>query len=221
MKDILTADKFENILSERSTEIDIRTENQLMREIVKELKSTIRKKKLTSLSAPAIGYQKRIFCINFNDVEIKTFINPVITKASGMQLAKETCTSIPDKRYIRPRNTGLYIVYQSPNGKIEQRELIGLAAIICQHEIDHLDGLLLSDIGQEIPDTYDDFSDEQKQEFISEYLDELDMLNKSYQEEIKTDSELKQIFDAASFMESVYKGETKLDTDEEVTDVLG
>ena len=43
----------------------------------------------------------------------------------------------------------------------------------------------------EIPDNYDDFSDEQKQEFISEYLDELDMLNKSYQEEIKTDSELK------------------------------
>lgn len=214
MKEILKIDENEIKLSERCLEIDIRTENKLMREIVKELKDTMRKNNLKSLSAPAIGYNKRIFCIEFSDIEIKTFINPVIAKASGIQLARESCTSIPGKEFIRPRNTGLWVVYQSPNGKIEQRELIGLAAIVCQHEIDHLDGLLLSDIGQELPEDYDNFTDEQKQEFTSQYLDELDMLNKELQKELNTDSELKQINDASKFIESVYKGETQLDIKE-------
>ena len=39
----------------------------------------MRKKGLISLSAPGIGYNKRIFCIDFSDQEIKSFIknNPV------------------------------------------------------------------------------------------------------------------------------------------------
>lgn len=84
MKEILKIDENEIKLSERCLEIDIRTENKLMREIVKELKDTMRKNNLKSLSAPAIGYNKRIFCIEFSDIEIKTFINPVIAKASGI-----------------------------------------------------------------------------------------------------------------------------------------
>ena len=32
----------------------------------------MKKHNLTSLSAPAIGYNKRIFCIDFSDKEIKT-----------------------------------------------------------------------------------------------------------------------------------------------------
>lgn len=214
MKEILKVDEHEIELSERSLEIDIRTENTLMREIVKELKNTIRKQNLKSLSAPAIGYQKRIFCIQFNDIEIKTFINPVIVKASDIQLSRESCTSIPEKEYMRPRNTSVWVVYQSPNGKIEQREFIGMAATVCQHEIDHLDGLLLSDIGQEIPKDFDSYTDEQKQEFASQYLDELDMLNKEFKKQLENDSELKQINDASKFMESVYKGETHLDIKE-------
>jgi peptide deformylase len=76
-KDILTIDLNEIELSERAIEIDIKTQNKLMREIVSALKHTIEAKNIVSLSAPAIGYNRRIFCIKF-DNEIKTFINPII-----------------------------------------------------------------------------------------------------------------------------------------------
>ena len=53
-------------LSTRSDEIDIRKENSTMREIVASLKEVVRAKQLKGLAAPQIGYNKRIFVINYN-----------------------------------------------------------------------------------------------------------------------------------------------------------
>ena len=91
VKDIVT-DELQ--LSERAVEIDVRTQATEMREIIKALKDTMREKGLSSLSAPAIGYNRRIFCIDFKDSEIKTFINPIIAQAKGMQLSIEKCVCI-------------------------------------------------------------------------------------------------------------------------------
>lgn len=207
MKDIITD---ELKISGRAVEIDIKTENKEMRDIIKEIKDTMRKKNLKSLSAPAIGYNKRIFCIDFSDLEIKTFINPIIVEAKGISLSKETCTSIPGKFFIRPRNNDLAVVYQSPTGKVESRQIVGMAAYVFQHEMDHLDGILLSDIGLEIDDDFEKASEEDRMEVINAYLDCLDLKQKEISTEIENDPELKQISDASKFMESVYKGETEL-----------
>jgi peptide deformylase len=207
MKDIITD---ELKISDRAVEIDIKTENKEMRDIIKEIKDTMRKKNLKSLSAPAIGYNKRIFCIDFSDLEIKTFINPIIVEAKGISLSKETCTSIPGKFFIRPRNNDLAVVYQSPTGKVESRQIVGMAAYVFQHEMDHLDGILLSDIGLEIDDDFEKASEEDRMEVINAYLDCLDLKQKEISTEIENDPELKQISDASKFMESVYKGETEL-----------
>ena len=83
VKEIQTIENHELELSQRAEEIDIKTENNLMREIISALKHTIEYNNITALSAPAIGYNKRIFCIKF-DTEIKTFINPIITWYKGL-----------------------------------------------------------------------------------------------------------------------------------------
>lgn len=210
-REILTLENNEIELSERAVEISLKTENKEAREIISEIKKVMRQKGLTSLSAPALGYKKRIFCIDFKDKEIKTFINPIITNAKGLQLSREICSSIPGKEFIRPRNNEIEVMYQTPLGKAQSRKLIGLAAIVYQHEMDHLDGLLLSDVGLEIDELYDKASDEEKQEVIEAYLDSLDLKQKDLQAEIQEDKELKQIDDATKFMTSVYKGETKLE----------
>lgn len=210
-KDILTITDNEIQLSERSMEIDTKNQAIEMREIVSALKDTIRKNNLSYLSAPSIGYQRRIFAINFNDLEIKTFINPIIAVAKGLQLSKETSNVIPNKTYLRPRNTEIKVMYQRPTGQPESRELKGLAAVVFQQCMDDLDGILLSDIGLEIDDEWDKLTDDEKQEVITAYLDSLDLKNKELQQEIQDDTELKQISDAIDFMSSVYKGETKVE----------
>lgn len=209
-KDILTIDKNELELSQRAIEIDIKTENKLMREIISALKHTIELNNIVSLSAPAIGYDKRIFCIKF-DTEIKTFINPVIIQSKGIQLSREICTSIPGRTFIRPRNNDITVIYQKPSGPSESRQLVGLSAIVFQHELDHLEGLLLSDIGLEIDDDFENASEEEREEVINYYLDSLDLKRKELEDEIQSNEELKQLSDGIKFMESVYKGETQIE----------
>ena len=208
VKDIIT-DELQ--LSERAVEIDVRTQATEMREIIKALKDTMREKGLASLSAPAIGYNRRIFCIDFKDSEIKTFINPIIAQAKGMQLSIEKCVCIPDKEFMRPRNNDLMIIYQRPTGQIENRQIVGMSAIVFQHELDHLDGLLLSDVGIEIDEDFHNATEEEQQEVINAYLDALDIKKKEIDTEIYTNPELKQLSDGIDFMESVYKGETKIE----------
>jgi peptide deformylase len=155
----------------RSEEVQLNDDNKLIREIVANIKRTMRKNNLVSLSAPAIGYNKRIFCIDFSDQEIKTFINPLVTRAEGIELTREVCSSIPDKEFIRPRNSLIEVMYQTPLGKIKSRIFTGLAAHVIQHEIDHLDGVTLADIGLEIEDDFNNATDEERFEIINMYLD--------------------------------------------------
>lgn len=209
-KEILTVENHENEISTRAIEIDVRTEGNLQREITSALKKTIEKNNLTALSAPAIGYNKRIFCIKFKE-EIKTFINPLISNSKGIQLSREKCTSIPGREFIVPRNNDITVIYQRPMGQVESRQLVGLSAFIFQHEMQHLDGLLLSDFALEIDEDWDNASEEEREEVINAYLESLDLKEKELSKEINEDKELKQVSDAIDFMTSVYKGETKLD----------
>lgn len=207
--DLLNIENDEIKLSERSTEIDTKTQNKEVRDIVAKLKHTVREHNLIALSAPEIGIQKRIFVINFKE-EIKTFINPVIISAKGIQLSKETCNIITNKSYLVPRNDDIQVAYQGPTGNYNERQLIGAAAFIFQHEMQHLDGLLISDIGLEIDEEFENATDDEKNEIINIYLDSLDMKQKTVEQEINDNSELKAISDAIDFMTSVYQGKTEI-----------
>lgn len=201
-------------LTQRAQEIDVRKDAANMRQIIADLKKTMRANDdLVALSAPQIGYDARIFCLKF-DVEIKTFVNPIITNAKGLQLSRETCHSIPDKTFIRPRNNDIQVMYTQPDGKLQSRQLVGLAAIIFQHQIDHLDGLLLSDVGLEIDEDFDNATEEEREEVINMYLDSLDLLSKNLNKHIEEDPELKQIKEAAEFLTAVQTGKVQLESEE-------
>lgn len=217
VKDIITNyDK----LSERCDEVNLTKENKQVREITSYLKNTIRANgNILGLSANQIGFTKRIICLNFNG-NIKTFINPIITNATGFELSKETCNSIPNKIFIRPRNNKINVTYQTPLGKIESVELVGMAAKIMQHHLDHLDGILLNDIGLEIDDEFENASEDEKAEVINMYLDSIDIKKDKIQLDIEEDSEAKKVMDGIKFMNAVREGKVTLEeipwTEEEI-----
>ena len=197
-------------LSVRADEVDVRKDNKEVREITVALKDTIREHKTLSLSAPQIGFDKRIFVINFNG-DLRTFVNPVITNIKGFELSRETCSSLPGKTFIRPRHNDIQVMYQTPLGKIESKRFMGAAAKVFQHQIDHLDGLLLSDIGLEIDEMFDNATEEERQQVINMYLDSLDIKQKEINKEIQEDKTLKQISDGIDFMTKVQKGEVQIE----------
>ena len=201
----------------RAQEINREKDGKLLREITANIKKTMRKNGLTSLSAPGIGYNKRVFCIDFSDQEIKTFINPVITNAEGLQLAKEICSSIPGKEYIRPRNTTVDIIYETPTGKIKTNRFSDMAAFVIQHEIDHLECVTLEDIGLEIESDFEEATQDERNEIINMYLDSLDLRQKDLDTEIESDDELKVVSERLKFTEALAKGEITFDKLDELT----
>lgn len=70
------------ILTDGAEVIDPKREKDLVHKIIIDLKDTIRENNLVYLTAPQIGYNKRILVINFNN-DLRTFINPIITKMKG------------------------------------------------------------------------------------------------------------------------------------------
>lgn len=200
-----------NELSFRSDEVDVKKDNDEVRQIVLELKDTLRAHKNgVGLAAPQIGKNKRIFVINFNG-DIKTFINPIITQVKGMALNREGCLSLPGKEYIIPRFNEINVMYQTPLAKIEERKFLGLAAYIFQHELDHLEGIILSDMGLEVDSEFDNATEEEKAQILHRHLESLDLKKKDLDKEIEENPELKKTKDAIDFMTKVQKGEVKVE----------
>lgn len=205
-------------LSARADEIrDIRKCSKEVQEIVLELKDTIREKNLKALSAPQIGYNKRIFVIRFGKNDLRSFVNPVIeyNAVKGLGLSVEESSSIPDKKFLIVRNSEVPALYQTPIGKIESKKFNGMAAYMFQQMMNHLDGIVLSDMGLEVGEDFLNATDEEKAPIISAYLDSLDMKWKVLEEEISKDSDLSEIRDAGKFLDKVNRGEVKLEVTEE------
>jgi peptide deformylase len=96
------------------------------------------------LAAPQIGVQKQIFVWDMDDQPM-VVINPEIVESSGEWVYDEGCLSIP----------GLYVEIVRPNhvlmrgldldGNTVEIEADELAGRLFQHELDHLDGVLMFD----------------------------------------------------------------------------
>lgn len=192
-------------------EINPIKESKLTQEIVVALKDTMRKHNLVSLAAPQIGYAKRIFCLKFGKGDYRTFINPAIENNTTLSIVRECCSSIPDKRFVIPRFNKIKVYYVTPLGKTEGNTLIGIAAQRFQHAMDHLNGILVDDLGMEIDELFDNATEDEKTEILQMYAESLDLRQKSLKEEIEQDDELKNIDDAIRFINSVKDGTTTLD----------
>lgn len=100
------------------------------------------------LAAPQVGINKRIMVFNadadLHSVGEQVFINPVIVsksqeKVSGM----EGCLSFPKISGRVTRHRSVLVNYQDINGQKMQTLLENDAAIVFQHEYDHLDQVRL------------------------------------------------------------------------------
>jgi peptide deformylase len=96
------------------------------------------------LAAPQIGVRKRIFVYDIDD-DPKVVINPEIVESRGEWAFEEGCLSVPGLAWeiVRPKEIHLRGLDLDGNQvDIEADELLGR---VFQHELDHLDGVLLVD----------------------------------------------------------------------------
>ena len=74
------------------------------------------------------------------------FVDPEIVWMSDTKaIREERCLSIPDRPTPVQRSTQVRVHYLDRDGVAREREFEGLMAMVMQHEVDHLDGVLILD----------------------------------------------------------------------------
>lgn len=114
--------------------------------LVKVMFEVQNKAKGYGLAANQIGYTKRIF--TFGD---KVVINPMLVEMSKGVISREACLSIPGKWFDVQRWNKVTLVGLNLDGEEVTYEETEVLAHVFQHEIDHLNGILIPDrLGQNI-----------------------------------------------------------------------
>jgi peptide deformylase len=99
------------------------------------------------LAAPQIGLSQRLLVYRVGqDAPLIALVNPEIEWRSGdEEVAEEGCLSIPGIGVDVDRAVHVRVRAQDETGEERVVEASGLEARVIQHEIDHLDGILILD----------------------------------------------------------------------------
>lgn len=97
------------------------------------------------LAAPQINVNLRMFTMNVYGT-LTVVINPVIKKSRGSKPSDEGCLSIPGLNGRVPERFEIIDVeYYDENMNKKRMKLNGFAAVVFQHELDHLNGIMYTD----------------------------------------------------------------------------
>ncbi|EPY04198.1 peptide deformylase [Paenibacillus sp. E194] len=103
------------------------------------------------LAAPQIGILKRVIVVDVGDEHgLIEMVNPVILSAEGEQLGPEGCLSIPGINGDVLRHQKITVKGLDRNGREITIEAEDFLARAFQHEIDHLNGVLFTEIAERV-----------------------------------------------------------------------
>lgn len=112
-------------------------------QIITDLQDTLKAHRdgCVGMAANMIGYKKRIIIVSlgFADVIMQ---NPVIKEKSGKYETEESCLSLTGRRKTE-RYQDIEVEYLDVSFKKQRQKFSGFAAQIIQHEMDHLEGIVI------------------------------------------------------------------------------
>lgn len=133
-----------------SSNITCFNDDKFFNELLINMKDTMRFYNGVGLSAIQIGYNIRLILVYVEVPKITELIyigNPVVTNRSKRIFSiDEGCLSCPGEVVRVPRNFQVTVEGTDPRSKKAMKRIFsGKSSVIVQHEIDHLDGKLITD----------------------------------------------------------------------------
>ena len=153
------------VLRKKAQKVKVFDDN--LRTLIDDMVETMRDAPGVGLAAPQIGVLEQVVVIEFGDEEdeeapakLYTIVNPEITRMSGDRvMGVEGCLSVPGIVGDVERSTSIVVKGQNRNGQNVKYKLNGWVARIFQHEIDHLTGVLFTDLAESIWQPAEDYVD--------------------------------------------------------------
>ena len=113
--------------------------------LLDDMAETLERANGVGLAAPQVGILRRVVIVDTGE-EILELINPTLLETSGEQVGAEGCLSVPGKYGLVKRPNYAKVRAQDRFGEwyeVEGEELI--ARCFC-HELDHLDGIVYTEV---------------------------------------------------------------------------
>lgn len=123
--------------------------NDRIRLLIDDMKETVIQAGGVGLAAPQVGESLRLIVINYRQAPF-ALINPIITsQTNSSTILEEGCLSVPD--IIVPIRRSRNVTVTAINEQSEKIEIHAkdLLAKILQHEIDHTNGIIITDYSHE------------------------------------------------------------------------
>jgi peptide deformylase len=119
--------------------------------LIDEMVGIMKKANGAGIAAPQVGQSQQIIIIAPDDYKPTALINPRLIRGEGEQIGQEGCLSIPGLYGDVKRFEYVEVEAMDRKGRELVFELEGMPARVVQHEIDHLNGILFTDLV--IPET--------------------------------------------------------------------
>ncbi|MGN0976859.1 MAG: peptide deformylase [Faecousia sp.] len=97
------------------------------------------------LAAPQVGILRRVVIVDTGE-KILELVNPTLVETSGEQVGAEGCLSVPGKYGLVKRPYYAKVRAQDRNGEWFEAEGEGLIGRCFCHELDHLDGIVYTEV---------------------------------------------------------------------------
>jgi peptide deformylase len=135
------------LLKKRSKEVE-RVDAEV-RKLIQNMAETMYAANGVGLAACQVGVPRRIIVLDVSPLDSEqslfAMINPEVISEEGEIDYEEGCLSVPDCLEKIKRREKIRIRGTSPEGKEMEVEGEGILAIALQHEIDHINGVLILD----------------------------------------------------------------------------
>jgi peptide deformylase len=136
------------ILKEKTREVT--KFNERLHKLLDDMAETMYDAPGVGLAAPQVGILKRVAVVDVGDGLVE-LVNPVIVeKSKEMELGQEGCLSIPNLRAEVRRHQRIRVKAQDRHGQPFELEAEGFFARAIQHEVDHLNGVLILDVAERV-----------------------------------------------------------------------
>jgi len=130
------------VLRRKSREVE--EVNGDIRKLIDNMAKLMYQNKGLGLAAPQVGILKRAIIADVGD-GLVSLVNPKILWRQGKDTMSEGCLSIPGINLEIKRSKEVIVEGLTKEGEKVQLGAVGLLARVLQHEIEHLDGILIID----------------------------------------------------------------------------
>lgn len=135
------------LLKKRCEEVD--RIDGVVKKLIRDMTETMYQANGIGMAACQVGVSRRVIVVDVSPIDPEknffTMVNPEVISEEGEIEHEEGCLSVPDCFEKMKRKEKILVRGFSPAGKEIEISAEGILAIAIQHEIDHLNGVLILD----------------------------------------------------------------------------